>query len=49
MVAVDKLTAAFRAAAALGLSTQQVTQDWSDVNYSSARAALLRPNCLTTF
>ncbi|UMR99575.1 phage portal protein [Escherichia coli] len=28
-------------AAALGLSTQQVTQDWSDVNYSSARAALL--------
>lgn len=28
-------------AAASGLSTQQVTQDWSDVNYSSARAALL--------
>ena len=28
-------------AAALGLSTQQVTQDWSDVNYSSARAAML--------
>ncbi|EHR8986892.1 phage portal protein [Escherichia coli] len=27
--------------AALGLSTQQVTQDWSEVNYSSARAALL--------
>ncbi|KFK94583.1 MULTISPECIES: phage portal protein [unclassified Serratia (in: enterobacteria)] len=28
-------------AAATGLSTQQVTQDWSDVNYSSARSALL--------
>lgn len=28
-------------AAALGLSTQQVTQDWSDVNYSSARSAML--------
>lgn len=28
-------------AAATGLSTQQVTQDWSDVNYSSARAAML--------
>jgi len=27
--------------AATGLSTQQVTQDWSDVNYSSARAAML--------
>lgn len=29
------------AASALGLSAQQVSQDWSDVNYSSARAALL--------
>ena len=28
-------------AAATGLSTQQVTQDWSDVNYSSARSAML--------
>lgn len=28
-------------AAATGLSTQQITQDWSDVNYSSARAAML--------
>ncbi|WP_411197252.1 phage portal protein [Klebsiella variicola] len=28
-------------AAATGLSTQQVTQDWSNVNYSSARAAML--------
>lgn len=28
-------------AAATGLSTQQVTQDWSEVNYSSARAAML--------
>jgi len=27
--------------AATGLSTQQLTQDWSDVNYSSARAAML--------
>ena len=27
--------------AATGLSTQQITQDWSSVNYSSARAALL--------
>ncbi|STZ12045.1 phage portal protein [Morganella morganii] len=27
--------------AATGLSAQQVTQDWSDVNYSSARAAML--------
>jgi capsid protein len=25
-----------------GLSPQQVTQDWSDVNYSSARSSLLR-------
>lgn len=29
------------AAAGLGLSAQQLSQDWSDVNYSSARAALL--------
>jgi lambda family phage portal protein len=28
-------------AAALGISPQQLGQDWSDVNYSSARAALL--------
>lgn len=28
-------------AAATGISTQQLTQDWSDVNYSSARAAML--------
>jgi lambda family phage portal protein len=28
-------------ASASGLSAQQVSQDWSDVNYSSARAALL--------
>ncbi|MFV8985339.1 phage portal protein [Serratia fonticola] len=28
-------------AAATGLSTQQITQDYSDVNYSSARSALL--------
>lgn len=28
-------------AAALGLSAEQVTQDWSQTNYSSARAALL--------
>lgn len=28
-------------AAALGISTQQLTQDWSDVNYSSARSAML--------
>ena len=28
-------------AAALGLSAEQVTQDWSKTNYSSARAALL--------
>ncbi|HCT7986782.1 TPA: phage portal protein [Serratia liquefaciens] len=28
-------------AAATGLSTQQVTQDWSDVNYSSVRSAML--------
>lgn len=28
-------------AAAAGLSAQQVSQDWSDVNYSSARGALL--------
>ncbi|WP_387693323.1 phage portal protein, partial [Photorhabdus sp. RM71S] len=28
-------------AAATGLSTQQVTQDWSDVNYSSSRSAML--------
>lgn len=28
-------------AASLGLSAQQLTQDWSDVNYSSARAAML--------
>lgn len=27
--------------AATGLSTQQITQDWSNVNYSSARAAML--------
>lgn len=27
--------------AATGLSAQQISQDWSDVNYSSARAALL--------
>ncbi len=27
--------------AATGLSTQQITQDWSSVNYSSARAAML--------
>lgn len=26
---------------ATGLSAQQITQDWSDVNYSSARAAML--------
>lgn len=29
------------AAAGMGLSSQQLSQDWSDVNYSSARAALL--------
>jgi capsid protein len=29
------------AAAGLGISAQQLSQDWSDVNYSSARAALL--------
>lgn len=29
------------AASALGVSAQQLSQDWSDVNYSSARAALL--------
>lgn len=29
------------ASAAIGISSQQLTQDWSDVNYSSARAALL--------
>jgi lambda family phage portal protein len=29
------------AAAALGISPQQLSQDWSDTNYSSARAALL--------
>jgi len=29
------------AAAALGISAQQLSQDWSDTNYSSARAALL--------
>jgi lambda family phage portal protein len=29
------------AAAALGVSAQQMSQDWSDTNYSSARAALL--------
>jgi len=28
-------------AAQTGLSTQQITQDWSSVNYSSARAAML--------
>ncbi|CAI3945368.1 phage portal protein, partial [Commensalibacter papalotli (ex Botero et al. 2024)] len=28
-------------AAGTGLSTQQISQDWSDVNYSSARAAML--------
>ncbi|OBU13319.1 phage portal protein [Morganella psychrotolerans] len=28
-------------ASATGLSAQQITQDWSDVNYSSARAAML--------
>ncbi|EAZ4483856.1 phage portal protein [Salmonella enterica] len=28
-------------AAAVGISTQQLTQDWSDVNYSSARGAML--------
>ncbi len=28
-------------AAAIGISTQQLTQDWSDVNYSSARGAML--------
>jgi capsid protein len=28
-------------ASGLGLSAQQVSQNWSDVNYSSARAALL--------
>ncbi|HHL2458593.1 phage portal protein [Yersinia enterocolitica] len=28
-------------AASLGISTQQLTQDWSDVNYSSARSAML--------
>lgn len=28
-------------ASAAGMSAQQVSQDWSDVNYSSARAALL--------
>lgn len=28
-------------ASALGISAQQLSQDWSDVNYSSARAALL--------
>ncbi|PWI82157.1 phage portal protein, partial [Enterobacter sp. CGMCC 5087] len=28
-------------AAATGLSAQQISQDWSDVNYSSARAAML--------
>lgn len=28
-------------AAATGLSAQQITQDWSDVNYSSARSAML--------
>jgi lambda family phage portal protein len=28
-------------AAGLGISAQQLSQDWSDVNYSSARAALL--------
>lgn len=28
-------------AAQTGLSTQQITQDWSNVNYSSARAAML--------
>lgn len=27
--------------AAIGISTQQLTQDWSDVNYSSARGAML--------
>jgi lambda family phage portal protein len=29
------------AASAIGVSTQQMTGDWSDVNYSSARGALL--------
>ncbi len=29
------------AASAAGISAQQLSQDWSDVNYSSARAALL--------
>lgn len=29
------------AATAIGLSAQQITNDWSDVNYSSARGALL--------
>lgn len=29
------------AAAGIGISAQQLSQDWSDVNYSSARAALL--------
>lgn len=29
------------AAGAMGMSAQQLSQDWSDVNYSSARAALL--------
>lgn len=28
-------------AAGMGMSSQQLSQDWSDVNYSSARAALL--------
>ncbi|WP_392563212.1 phage portal protein (plasmid) [Orbus sturtevantii] len=28
-------------ASAMGLSSQQLSQDWSDVNYSSARAALI--------
>lgn len=31
-------------AAAAGLSAQQVSNDWSDVNYSSARGALLEAN-----
>src|SRR5260364_374396 len=29
------------AAVVLGISAHQLSQDWSDVNYSSARAALL--------
>ncbi|TCG00670.1 hypothetical protein BZM27_54645, partial [Paraburkholderia steynii] len=37
----SRMKCSARSAAALGVSAEQITQDWSRTNYSSARAAML--------